>query len=152
MEKSYAKTISRSQDFEEERMSRRVVLPVVTVTVLMLLGAAATLVASTARAQVMDFGKIDAFESMGSGTQRGAATPKTLIDDGEKHMVVFTILEADTETKIYWKPVDGSPDEKTTMMAGPGVQVFQTAGDFKIEAVGDTDHTVKYGYMVFRLR
>jgi hypothetical protein len=29
---------------------------------------------------------------------------------------------------------------------------FQTAGEFRIEALGDENHSVKYGYMLFRLR
>jgi hypothetical protein len=100
----------------------------------------------------LDFGRIDAFESMGSGTQRGGAAAKTIIDDTDKHIVVFTILEADGDARIHWKPIDGSSFEKTTVMAGPGVQVFQTAGEFKLEAAGDSNNSVKYGYMIFRLR
>ena len=81
-----------------------------------------------------------------------AAAPKRIIEDTDKHMVVFTILESDTDARIHWKPVDGSSSDKTTVMAGPGVQVFQTAGEFKLEALGDSNRTIKYGYMIFRLR
>jgi len=102
-----------------------------------------------AGAQVFDFGQIDAFESMGTGTQRGASAPKTIIDDGERHTVFFTILESNTEAKIYWKSMSG---EQTTIIRGPSVKVFQTAGQFRIEALGDENHSFKYGYMLFRLK
>ena len=52
--------------------------------------------AQNASAQVFDFGQIDAFESLGSGTQRGGSAPKTLVDDDGRHIVVFTILESNT--------------------------------------------------------
>ena len=99
-------------------------------------------------AQVIDFSQIDAFESMGTGTQRGASLPKTIIDDGG---VFITILESDTEAKIYWKSTDGSQPQ-TTIIRGPGVQAFQTAGEFRIEALGDENHSVKYGYVLLRLK
>jgi hypothetical protein len=41
-------------------------------------------------AQVLDFSHIDAFESMGTGTQRGASPAKTIIDDGDWHTVLVT--------------------------------------------------------------
>jgi hypothetical protein len=102
-----------------------------------------------AGAQVFDFGQIDAFESMGTGTQRGASPPKTIIDDGERHTVFFTILESNTEVKIYWKSTSG---EQTTIIRGPSVKAFQTAGQFRIEALGNENHSFKYGYMSFRLK
>ena len=105
--------------------------------------------AQNARAQVFDFGQIDAFEALGSGTQRGGAAPKTLVDDDQRHVVVFTILESDTEAKIYWKSADGN---QTTLMRGQGVKVFQVAGQLKIEALGDANHSFKYGYTLFRLK
>ena len=105
--------------------------------------------ARNASAQVFDFGQIDAFEALGSGTQRGGAAPKTLVDDDQRHVVVFTILESDTEAKIYWKSADGN---QTTLMRGQGVKVFQVAGQLKIEALGDANHSFKYGYTLFRLK
>ena len=102
-------------------------------------------------AQVLDFSQIDAFESMGTGTQRGASPAKTIIDDGDRHTVFVTILESNTEAKIYWKSAD-SGQPQTTIIRGPGVQAFQTAGEFKIEAVGDENHSVKYGYVLLRLK
>ena len=102
-----------------------------------------------AGAQVFDFGQIDAFKSMGTGTQRGASPPKTIIDDGERHTVFFTILESNTEAKIYWKSMSG---EQTTIIRGPSLKAFQTAGQFRIEALGDENHSFKYGYMLFRLK
>jgi hypothetical protein len=37
-------------------------------------------------------------------------------------------------------------------MCKPGVQAFQTAGEFRIEALGDKDHSVKYGYVLLCLK
>jgi hypothetical protein len=104
---------------------------------------------SHARAQVFDFGQIDAFESLGSGTQQGGAPPKTIVDDGERHTVFFTILESDTDAKIYWKSSEG---RQTTLMHGLGVKAFQTTGEFRIEALGDDKHSFKYGYVLFKLK
>ena len=77
-------------------------------------------------AQVFDFGQIDLFESMGSGTQRGGAAPKTIVDDTDRHTIVITILQFDTDAKISWKSADGSP--QTTFIHGTTVQAFQIAG------------------------
>ena len=119
------------------------------VTALVLLYASTPFHAQNASAQVFDFGQIDAFEGLGSGTQRGGAAPKTLVDDDQRHVVVFTILESDTEAKIYWKSADGN---QTTLMRGQGVKVFQVTGQLKIEALGDANHSFKYGYTLFRLK
>ncbi len=102
-----------------------------------------------ASAQVFDFGQIDAFESMATGTQRGGSPPKIIVDDGERHTVFLTILESDTEAKIYWKSTDG---EQTTIIRGPSVKAFQTTGQFRIEALGDQNHSFKYGYVLVRLK
>jgi len=102
-------------------------------------------------AQVIDFSQIDAFESMGTGTQRGTSPPKTIVDDGERHTVFITILESNTEAKVYWKSAD-TAQPQTTVIRGPGVQAFQTAGEFRIEALGDENHSVKYGYVLLRLK
>lgn len=110
---------------------------------------AAILLPEPARAQVLDFGQIDAFESLGSGTQLGGAPAKVIVDDNERHTVLFTVIESNTDAKIYWKSKDG--DQMTTIK-GPGVQAFQTIGRFRIEAAGDKDHSVKYGYVLFRLK
>ncbi len=48
--------------------------------------------AGSVTAQVIDFGRLDACETMGTGTQRDGAPPKALIDDNEQHTVFFTIL------------------------------------------------------------
>jgi hypothetical protein len=101
-------------------------------------------------AQVFDFGQIDSFESMGSGTQRGGAAPKMIVDDADRHTVVITILESNTDAKISWKSADGSP--QTTFIHGTTVQAFQIAGLFKIEALGDDTRNVKYGYVLLRLK
>jgi hypothetical protein len=97
-------------------------------------------------AQEIDFGQIDKFESLGTGTLRVGDPPKTLIDDGSHHIVALTIWDADAETKVYWKSFDGAP--RTTTIPGRGVQTFQTAGDLRLEAVGDPYHEVKYGYVL----
>ena len=101
-------------------------------------------------AQVFDFGQIDLFESMGSGTQRGGAAPKTIVDDTDRHTIVITILESNTDAKISWKSADGS--QQTTFIHGTTVQAFQIAGLFKIEALGDDTRSVKYGYVLLRLK
>ena len=122
---------------------------------LALLCAAASLPCPRANAQVFktqvfDFGQIDSFESMGSGTQRGGAAPKTIVDDADRHTLVITILESNTDAKISWKSADGSP--QTTFIHGTTVQAFQIAGLFKIEALGDDTRSVKYGYVLLRLK
>jgi hypothetical protein len=104
---------------------------------------------SGARAQVFDFGQIEEFESLGSGTQKGGAPPKTIVDDSGRHTVLFTILESNTEAKIHWKSKDGS---QTTIMRGQGLQAFQTIGEFSIEATGDSSRSFRYGYVLFRLK
>ena len=114
-----------------------------------LLYACATFHSENASAQVVDFGSNDAFESMGTGMQRGGSPPKTIVDDGERHTVFITILESNTEARIYWNSPDG---DQTTVIRGPGVKAFQTAGQFKIEALGDENHNFKYGYVLFRLK
>jgi hypothetical protein len=104
---------------------------------------------SLAQAQVFDFGQIEEFESLGSGTQTGGSPPKTIVDDGERHTVLFTILESNTEARIYWKTKDGT---QTTVMRGQGLRAFQTIGEFRIEATGDNSRSFRYGYVLFRLK
>jgi len=104
-----------------------------------------------ARAQEFDFGQINKFESLGTGTLNVGAPPKTIIDDGERHIVILTIWEADAETKVYWKP----PDEdapRTTVIPGRRIQTFQTAGEFKLEAIGEPNRHVEFGYVLLGLR
>jgi hypothetical protein len=114
--------------------------------------AAACLLPADVHAQSIDFSQIETFESMGSGTQRGGQPAKTIIDDGDRHMVFITVLEANTETKVYWRSVEAGGAERTSIIPGPGLQVFQTAGAFRLEALGDDTRSVKYGYMLFRLK
>jgi hypothetical protein len=38
-----------------------------------------------------------------TGTLHVGARPKTLVDDGERHVVVLTIWDADVESKVYWR-------------------------------------------------
>jgi hypothetical protein len=120
-------------------------------TIVALLCTASSFPSSNVCAQATDFSQIDAFESMGTGTLRGASPPKTIVDDSERHTIFITIWESDTETKVYWKSQDGN-SLQTTIISGLGVQAFQTAGELKLEALGDEHHTVKYGYVLLRLR
>jgi hypothetical protein len=41
---------------------------------------------------------------------------------------------------------------RTTVIPGRGVQTFQTLGEFKLEAVGEPNHEVQYGYVLLGLR
>ncbi len=120
------------------------------VTTLALLSGGVVFSSDKACAQVMDFSHIDAFESMGTGTVHGGSPPKTIVDDDQRHTIFITILESDTEAKAYWKSLDGS--SQTTIIHGPGVQAFQTAGEFRLEATGDEKQSVKYGYLLLRLK
>lgn len=103
-----------------------------------------------AHAQDIDFGQIDKFESLGTGTLHVGAPPKTLVDDDDWHTVVLTIWQADAETKVYWKSLDGGA--RTTVIPGKGVQTFKTAGVFKLEAVRDPSHRVDFGYLLLQLK
>jgi len=123
----------------------------VVVAALALLCAGAAPVSGAAYAEEIDFGKIDKFESLGTGTLHVGSPPKTIIDDGERHVVVLTIWDADAETKVHWISPDGDTP-RTTVMPGRGVQTFQTAGEFKLEATGEPNHRVEYGYMLLGLR
>ena len=116
-----------------------------------LLCMAAPFAARGIHAQVVDLSKIDAFESMGTGRLHGAAPPKTIIDDGERHIVILTIWEADADTKVYWKPPDAEA-QRTTVIPGRGIQTFQTAGEFKLEAIGEPSRKVEFGYVLLGLR
>jgi len=68
---------------------------------------AVTLVSEKMSAQEINFDQINKFESLGTGTLRVGAPPKTIIDDGERHVVILTIWDADAETKVLevgrWK-------------------------------------------------
>ena len=113
--------------------------------------AAAAILPETACAQEIEFGRIDRFESLGTGTLHVGAPPKTIVDDGERHLVILTIWQSDAETKVYWKSPDGNV-ARTTIIPGKGIQTFQTAGELKLEAVGEPDHRVEYGYVLLGLR
>jgi hypothetical protein len=102
-------------------------------------------------AQEINFDQVNKFESLGTGTLRVGASPKTIIDDGERHVVILTIWDADAETKVYWRSPDGN-DSRTTIIPGKGIQTFQTAGEFKLEAVGEPNREVNYGYVLLGLR
>lgn len=120
-------------------------------TILLMVGAALTAASTSLHAQEIDFSRFGAFESMGNGTARAGSAPKTIVDDGEQHVVFLTIWAADTDTKVYWKPL-GATATKTTVIHGTGVRAFQTDGEFKIEAVGPDNRVVKYNYVLLALR
>ena len=84
-------------------------------TTLALLYAGISVLPGNVCAQVIDFSQIDAFESMGTGTLRGASPPKTIVDDDERHTIFMTIWEADTDTKVYWKSLDDNLPRTTTV-------------------------------------
>jgi hypothetical protein len=37
-------------------------------------------------------------------------------------------------------------------MPGKGIQTFQTAGEFRLEAIGEPNRSVEYGYMLLGMR
>ena len=119
--------------------------------VCVLLGLAVAAPPHSISAQEIDFSRIGAFESMGSGTVRTGSPPKTLIDDDEQHAIFLTIWNSDTDAKVYWKALD-SNQEQTSVIHGTGVRAFQTNGEFKIQAVGEGDHEVKFDYVLLHLR
>ena len=102
-------------------------------------------------AQETDFSKIDKFETLASGTLHVGAPPKTILDDGERHIVILTIWNADAETKVYWRSPEGNAP-RTTLIPGRGIQTFQTLGELKLEAVGEPNHEVQYAYVLLGLR
>jgi hypothetical protein len=116
-----------------------------------LLGLAVATQPNGISAQEIDFSRIGAFESMGAGTVRTGSPPKTLIDDDEQHAVFLTIWNSDTDAKVYWRALD-SDQEQTSVIHGTGVRAFQTNGEFKIQALGEGDHEVKYDYVLLHLR
>jgi hypothetical protein len=122
-----------------------------TLTGLAILFGTVALLPDTARTQEINFDQINKFESLGTGTLHVGSPPKTIINDGERHVVILTIWDADAETKVYWRSPDGN-DARTTIMPGKGVQTFQTAGQFKLEAVGEPNREVNYGYVLLGLK
>lgn len=116
-----------------------------------LLVAGVMLTAAHSSAQEIDFGKIDKFQSLGTGTLHVGDPPKTIIDDDEQHAVLLTIWDANAQTKVYWRAPDGK-DARTTLIPGRGVQTFETLGVLKVEAVGEPYREVKYGYVLLGLR
>jgi hypothetical protein len=77
-------------------------------------------VSEAAYAEEIDFDRIDKFESSTTGTLRVGAPPKTIVDDGKRHVVMLTIWDADAETKVYWRSLDGNAP-KTTIIPGKGI-------------------------------
>jgi hypothetical protein len=125
--------------------------PVRVMAALVLLCAAAVLLSEHVYAQDIDFGQIDKFESLGTGTLHVGSPPKTIIDDDERHAVILTIWDSDAETKVYWRSLDGNVP-RTTIIPGKGVETFQAAGEFRLEALGEPNRRVEYGYVLLRLK
>lgn len=113
--------------------------------------AAAVVLPAGISAQEIDFGRIDKFQSLGSGVAHVGDPPKAVIDDNELHAVALTIWDADAETKITWRDAD-TKEARTTVMPGRGIQTFETLGVLKLEAVGEPYHRVKFGYVLLGLR
>jgi hypothetical protein len=111
---------------------------------------AVTPVSTRIAAEEIDFDQINKFESLATGTLHVGTPPKSLVDDGERHVVILTIWDADAETKVYWRSLDGNA--RTTIMPGKGIQTFQSAGEFRLEAIGEPNRSVEYGYMLLGLR
>jgi hypothetical protein len=111
----------------------------------------AIFLAADGHAQEIDFDQINKFESVGKGTLSVGEPPKTIVDDNERHVVILTVWDADAETKVYWKPADAEAP-RTTVIPGRGIQTFQTAGLFKLEATGEPNRQVQYGYVLLGLR
>jgi hypothetical protein len=116
-----------------------------------LLGLAIIAAPAALPAQEVDFSRIGGFESLGSGSVHTGSPPKTLVDDDQQHAIFLTIWDSNGDAKVYWKPLDGN-QEQTTVIQGNGVRAFQTNGEFKIQAVGEGDHEVKYNYVLLHLR
>jgi hypothetical protein len=121
------------------------------VAALALLGAGLIVSVDNVSAQDNGFEQIDRFESLGTSTLRVGAPPKTIVDDDERHIVILTIWDSDAETKIYWRSPD-TKDSRTTVIPGRGIQTFQTLGVFRLEAIGEPNKRVKYGYVLLGLR
>lgn len=121
------------------------------VAALALLCACTILTAGRSSAQEIDFGGIDKFQSLGSGTLNVGAPPKSIVDDSERHVVILTIWDADAQTKVYWRTPD-TKESRTTIMPDRGIQTFKTLGVFRLEAIGEPYHEVKYGYVLLGLK
>ena len=121
------------------------------VTVLALVCTGPILPADNVFAQGIDFDQIDKFQALGTSTLHVGDPPKTIVDDDERHAVILTIWDADTEMKVYWKSPD-TREMRTTLIPDRGVQTFQTLCVFRLEAVGEPHHRVKYGYVLLGLR
>ena len=62
-------------------------------------------------AQEIDFGAIDKFQSLGSGTLHVGDPPKSIVDDDERHAVLLTIWDADARRKsIGGRPTPRNPE------------------------------------------
>jgi hypothetical protein len=112
---------------------------------------AGDLASKKAKAQEIDFGKIEKFESLVTGTLHVGSPPKTIVDDNKRHVIILTIWDADAETKVYWKSVDES-SARTTIIPGNGIQTFKIAGEFRLEAIGKPNGHVNYGYVLLGLK
>ena len=68
---------------------------VVSVAVSVLVLGGVVLASRNVQAQDIDFGQINKFKSLGTGTLHVGSPPKTIVDDDERHTVILTIYEFD---------------------------------------------------------
>jgi hypothetical protein len=118
--------------------------------VLLCAGAAAT-AGKVARAEEGDVQKLDQFDSLGTGVLQVGAPPKTIVDDGERHLIIITIWYADAETRVSWNSFN-KRGPSTTMVLGKGIQTFDVDGSLKLEAIGENHHRVEYGFVILGVR
>jgi hypothetical protein len=126
-------------------------LPVRIVAAATLLCAATAIPLKTVGAEELDFDRIDRFESLGTGTIHVGDPPKAIVDDGQRHLIILTIWRSDAEIKVYWRSPDGNVPQ-ITIIPSKGVQTFETVGELRLEAVGEPNRGVEYGYVLLGLR
>jgi hypothetical protein len=118
------------------------------VAVLVLVCAIDTLRPGGASAQEINFDQINKFESLGTGTLHVGAPPKRL-----SVMASGTSLSSRFGMPTLRRRSIGAPRKaRTTIIPGKGIQTFQTAGEFKVEAIGEPNREVNYGYVLLGLR
>ena len=83
MAQPVASSTARQKNFDGTMSLRLLIAAVV-------LCAVAAVPSEETSAQEIDFGKVDKFESLASGTLQVGAPPKTIVDDSERHVVILT--------------------------------------------------------------
>lgn len=98
-----------------------------------------------------DVQKLDQFDSLGTGILQVGAPPKTIVDDGERHLIIITIWYADAETRVSWNSFN-KRGPSSTVVLGKGIQTFDVDGSLKLEAIGENHHRVEYGFVILGVR